>query len=212
MNAQTKNTQAERTPEAALQVLKDGNRRFATNSVHVKNWDEQAAAVSEGKHPIATILHCIDSRVSAELLFDQGIGDIFSIRIAGNFMNEDILGSMEFACKLAGTPLLVVLGHTDCLAVKGACDHIRMGNLSGLIEKIETAVASVLEPTDESDRTSKNQDFVNNVSRNNVDMTLENIRSQSTILKEMEEKGEIDIVGAMYDVVSREVSFYKSIG
>jgi len=208
MNMQTKNTQAVMTPQAALKVLKDGNRRFATNSVHTKNWDEQVAATSEGQFPLATILHCIDSRVSSELLFDQGIGDIVSIRIAGNFINDDILGSMEFACKLAGTPLLVVLGHTDCLAVKGACDHIRMGNLTGLIEKIQPAVVAVVEPTDKSERTSKNQEFVNEVSRKNVHMTLENIRSQSSILKEMEEKSEIVIVGAMYDVVSREVIFF----
>lgn len=208
MNMQTKNTQAVMTPQAALKVLKDGNRRFATNSVHSKNWDEQVAATSEGQFPLATILHCIDSRVSSELLFDQGIGDIVSIRIAGNFINDDILGSMEFACKLTGTPLLVVLGHTDCLAVKGACDHIRMGNLTGLIEKIQPAVVAVVEPTDKSERTSKNQEFVNEVSRKNVHMTLENIRSQSSILKEMEEKSEIVIVGAMYDVVSREVIFF----
>ncbi|MCZ6593641.1 MAG: carbonic anhydrase family protein [Bacteroidetes bacterium] len=208
MKDRTKNTQAVMTPQAALKVLKDGNRRFATNSVHTKNWDEQVAATSEGQYPLATILHCIDSRVSAELLFDQGIGDIVSIRIAGNFVNDDILGSMEFACKLAGTPLLVVLGHTDCLAVKGACDHIRMGNLTGLIEKIQPAVVAVVEPTDNSERTSKNQEFVNEVSRKNVHMTLENIRSQSSILKEMEEKSEIVIVGAMYDVVSREVIFF----
>ncbi len=208
MNVRTKNTRAVMTPEAALKVLKDGNRRFATNSVHSKNWDEQVAATSEGQFPLATILHCIDSRVSSELLFDQGIGDIVSIRIAGNFINDDILGSMEFACKLTGTSLLVVLGHTDCLAVKGACDHIRMGNLTGLIEKIEPAVAAVVEPTDKSERTSKNQEFVNEVSRKNVHMTLENIRSQSSILKKMEEKSEIVIVGAMYDVVSREVIFF----
>ncbi len=208
MNVRTNNTQVEMTPEATLRALKDGNRRFATNSVHIKNWDEQVAATSEGQFPLATILHCIDSRVSAELLFDQGIGDIVSIRIAGNFINDDILGSMEFACKLAGTPLLVVLGHTDCLAVKGACDHIRMGNLTGLIEKIQPAVAAVVEPTDKSERTSKNQEFVNEVSRKNVYMTLENIRSQSSILNEMEEKSEIVIVGAMYDVVSREVIFF----
>jgi carbonic anhydrase len=208
MNVQTKNTQAAMTPEAALKVLKEGNRRFATNSVRAKNWDEEAVAASEGKYPLATILHCIDSRVSAELLFDQGIGDIFSIRIAGNFINEDILGSMEFACKLAGTPLLLVLGHTDCIAVKGACDHIRMGHISGLMEKIEPAVAGVIEPTEKSERTSENMDFVNNVSRKNVDLTLAKIRSQSPLLKEMEEKGEIDIVGAMYNVISREVTFY----
>jgi carbonic anhydrase len=208
MNTQSKNTKSAMTPEIALKALKDGNRRFAINSVRAKNWDEQALATSEGKYPLATILHCIDSRVSAELIFDQGIGDLFSIRIAGNFINEDILGSMEFACKLAGTPLLLVLGHTDCIAVKGACDHIRMGNISGLIQKIEPAVAGVIEPIDESERTSKNQEFVNKVSRKNVDLTLAKIRSQSPLLKEMEEKGEIDIVGAMYNVISREVTFY----
>jgi carbonic anhydrase len=208
MKDQTKNTRDTLTPEVVLKALKDGNQRFATNSVRAKNWDEEEVAASEGKLPLATILHCIDSRVSAELLFDQGIGDIFSIRIAGNFINEDILGSMEFACKLAGTSLLLVLGHTDCIAVKGACDHLRMGNLSGLIQKIEPAVAGVLKPTDESERTSKNRDFVNNVARKNVEITIANIRSQSPLLKEMEEKNEINIVGAMYDVVSREVSFY----
>lgn len=208
MTDRTKNSQTAMTPEAALQALKDGNRRFATNSVQAKNWDEQSSAASAGKHPLATILHCIDSRVSVELLFDQGIGDVYSIRIAGNCINVDILGSMELACKVAGTPLLVVLGHTDCLAIKGACDHIRMGNITGLIEKIEPAVAAVNEPTDKSERTSKNLEFVDAVSRKNVDLTLANIRTMSPLLGEMEEKGEIGIVGAMYDVVSRKVSFY----
>jgi carbonic anhydrase len=153
-------------------------------------------------------LSCIDSRVSSELIFDQGIGDIFSVRIAGNFVNEDILGSMEFACKLAGTKLVVVLGHTACGAVKGACDHARLGNLTALINKIEPAVEAVTEPTDESQRNSSNIDFVNEVAKKNVYMTIDNIRESSQVLKEMEDAGEIEIVGGMYDIKTGEVIFY----
>jgi carbonic anhydrase len=155
------------------------------------------------------VLSCIDSRVSSELIFDQGMGDLFSIRIAGNFVNEDILGSMEFACKLAGTKLLVVLGHTACGAVKGACDHARLGNLTTLINKIEPAVAAVSEPADESLRNSKNIDFVNQVAEKNVMMTIENIRNQSPILVEMEKNHEIKIIGGMYDISNGEVTFYN---
>jgi carbonic anhydrase len=146
--------------------------------------------------------------VSAELVFDQGLGDIFSVRIAGNFVNEDILGSMEFACKLAGTKLIVVLGHTSCGAVKGACDHARLGNLTALINKIEPAVAAVKEPVDESKRNSKNLEFVDAVAAKNVEITIENIRQRSRVLAEMEEHGEIMIVGAMYDISSGSVEFY----
>ena len=156
----------------------------------------------------STILHCIDSRVSAELLFDQGIGDVFSIRIAGNFVNDDILGSMEFACKLAGTKLVVVLGHTACGAVKGACDHARLGNLTTLINKLEPAVEAVTEPTEPEDRTSKNIDFVNAVAKKNVEMTIRNIRNRSAVLKEMEDDGSIAIVGGMYDIADGSVTFY----
>ena len=168
---------------------------------------EQVNDTKDGQFPFATILSCIDSRVSAELVFDQGLGDIFSIRIAGNFVNEDILGSMEFACKLAGTKTIVVLGHTACGAVKGACDHARLGNLTALINKIEPAVAAVQEPKDESLRNSKNLEFVDAVSVKNVEMTLENIRNQSNVLKEMEDNGEIAIVGAMYDISDGKVTF-----
>src|SRR5690606_4007051 len=139
--------------------------------------------------------------------FDQGLGDIFSIRIAGNFVNEDILGSMEFACKLAGTKLIVVLGHTSCGAVKGACDHARLGNLTKLINKIEPAVEAIKEPKDVSLRNSKNLDFVDAVAVKNVEMTLDNIKEQSPILKEMEDNGEIAIVGAMYDISDGKVTF-----
>ena len=168
---------------------------------------QQVSETSNGQYPFATVLSCIDSRVSSELIFDQGIGDIFSVRIAGNFVNEDILGSMEFACKLAGTKLIVVLGHTACGAVKGACDHARLGNLTALINKIEPAVDAVNEPYDQSLRNSSNIEFVNRVAEKNVDMTISEIRSSSPVLNEMEKNGEIKIVGGMYDISSGLVSF-----
>jgi len=208
MNAQTKETQASMTPQSSLQALKDGNVRFLNNSHVDRDLVKQVSQTSGGQYPFATVLHCIDSRVSAELIFDQGIGDIFSIRIAGNFVNEDILGSMEFACKLAGTKLVVVLGHTSCGAVKGACDHARLGNLTALIKKIEPAVAAVKEPINEDERTSANMKFVNEVAAKNVEMTLNNIRTRSEVLAEMENNDEIHIVGAMYHVENGEVTFY----
>jgi carbonic anhydrase len=208
MKAHTKETQATMTPEKSLRFLKEGNQRFQNNLKANRNLLEQVNDTSEGQFPFATILSCIDSRVSAELVFDQGLGDIFSIRIAGNFVNEDILGSMEFGCKLAGTKLVVVLGHTSCGAIKGACDHARLGNLTALINKIEPAVAEVKEPKDESLRNSKNLDFVNEVAAKNVELTIENIRERSKVLSEMEENGEVLIVGAMYDISTGEVDFF----
>ncbi|MFT5102904.1 MAG: carbonic anhydrase [Candidatus Latescibacterota bacterium] len=208
MKAQTKETQAAMTPESSLQALKDGNGRFQNNTMISRDLMDQVKNTSAGQYPFATVLSCIDSRVSSELIFDQGIGDVFSIRIAGNFVNEDILGSMEFACKLAGTKLLLVLGHTACGAVKGACDHARLGNLTALINKIEPAVEAVTEPVDESMRNSGNIDFVNEVAAKNVMMTINNIRSRSAVLKEMEDNGEIKIVGGMYDIATGMVSYY----
>jgi len=208
MKAHTKETQATMNPIKALAFLKEGNERFVNNLKANRNLLEQVNDTSEGQFPFATILSCIDSRVSAELVFDQGLGDIFSIRIAGNFVNEDILGSMEFASKLAGTKLIVVLGHTSCGAIKGACDHARMGNLTALINKIEPAVAAVAEPKEENQRNSKNLEFVNAVSEKNVHITIDNIRERSKILAEMEEQGEIKIVGAMYNVSTGSVDFY----
>lgn len=207
MKAHTAETQASMTPAKALNFLKEGNRRFQNNLKANRNLLEQVNDTKDGQFPFATILSCIDSRVSAELIFDQGLGDIFSVRIAGNFINQDILGSMEFACKLAGTRLLMVLGHTSCGAVKGACDHARMGHLTTLINKIEPAVAAVKEPKDEALRNSKNLEFVDAVAEENVRMALENIRSQSRILCEMERDGEIGIVGGMYDLATGEVRF-----
>lgn len=209
MKAHTRETQATMTPDKSLQYLKEGNIRFQKNLKANRNLLEQVNDTADGQFPFATILSCIDSRVSAELVFDQGLGDIFSIRIAGNFVNQDILGSMEFACKLAGTKLIVVLGHTSCGAVKGACDHARMGNLTTLINKIEPAVYAVEEPEDKAMRNSSNLEFVDAVSKKNVEMTLENIRNQSVILNEMEKNGEIKIVGAMYDISTGGVEFYS---
>jgi len=207
MKAHTKETQATMTPQKALNFLKQGNQRFQDNLKANRNLLEQVNDTSDGQFPFATILSCIDSRVSAELVFDQGLGDIFSVRIAGNFVNEDILGSMEFGCKLAGTKLIVVLGHTSCGAIKGACDDAKMGNLTKLIEKITPAVKAVSEPKDASLRNSKNLAFVDTVAKKNVELTIERIHNESPILSEMEDNGEIKIIGAMYNINTGAVTF-----
>ncbi|MAD97539.1 MAG: carbonic anhydrase [Flavobacteriaceae bacterium] len=209
MKAHTKITQDAISPNKAVELLKEGNQRFVANLKASRDLLEQVADTSTGQYPFATILSCIDSRVSSELIFDQGIGDIFSVRIAGNFVNEDILGSMEFACRLAGTKLIVVLGHTSCGAVKGACDDAKLGNLTTLLSKIKPAVEAVVEPSDESLRNSKNIDFVNDVAKKNVYLTMDNIRKQSPVLQDMEDAGEIKIVGAMYDIKDGVVHFYE---
>jgi len=209
MKAHTRETQATMTPQKSLQFLKEGNLRFQNNLKANRNLLEQVNDTSEGQFPFATILSCIDSRVSAELVFDQGLGDIFSVRIAGNFVNEDILGSMEFACKLAGTKLIVVLGHTSCGAVKGACDDAKMGNLTKLISKIKPAVEAVSEPKNASERNSSNLEFVDNVAKKNVYLTIDRIHQESPILSEMEKNGEIMIIGAMYDINTGAVDFFE---
>ena len=208
MKAQTKETQDQMSSVSALKELKDGNQRFVEKKQLNRDLMQQVSETSTGQFPFATILSCIDSRVSSELIFDQGIGDIFSVRIAGNFINEDILGSMEFACKLAGTKLVLVLGHTACGAVKGACDHARLGNLTTLINKIEPSVEAVKEPEDVSLRNSSNIDFVNEVAAVNVKMTIENIRAKSQVLKKLEDAGEIQIIGGMYDIKTGAVEIY----
>ena len=209
MKALTQEVQSNITPKKAIEMLKEGNARFMANREVERDLLEQVAETSTGQYPFATILHCIDSRVSAELVFDQGIGDIFSIRIAGNFVNDDILGSMEFACKLAGTKAIVVLGHTSCGAVKGACDDAKLGNLTGLLDKLKPAVEAVELPKDPAERNSKNIDFVNNVAEKNVYLTISNIRERSQVLNDMEDFGDIAIVGAMYDIKDGSVTFYE---
>lgn len=209
MKAHTKQTQAEMTPAKSVQALKEGNKRFQENMMANRNLMEQAVDTTTGQYPFATVLSCIDSRVSAELIFDQGIGDIFSARVAGNIVNEDILGSIEFACKLAGTKLVLVLGHTSCGAVKGACDHAELGNLTALVNKIQPAVKAITEPAAAEERTSKNIDFVNNVAEKNVQLTIEQMRKDSPVLAEMEKDGEIIIMGGMYDISNGKVTFYE---
>jgi len=208
MKAQTKETQAMMTPFKALQALKDGNSRFQNNKEIKRDLLAQVKDTGKGQYPFATVLGCIDSRVPAELVFDQGIGDIFNIRIAGNFVNKDILGSMEFACKLAGTKLILVLGHTACGAVKGACDDAKLGNLTGMLDKIKPAVQAIKVPENPTLRTSANADFVNDVAKKNVELTINNIREQSPVLAEMESAGEIMIIGAMYNIENGEVRFF----
>ena len=209
MKAQTKETQTSMTLEKSLQELKEGNKRFQANQKADRNLKEQVADTSGGQYPFATILSCIDSRVSSELIFDQGIGDVFSARIAGNFINDDILGSMEFACKLAGTKLIVVLGHTACGAVKGACDDAKLGKLTGMLEKIKPAVNSVSEPVDPNLRNSSNIEFVNKVAEKNVHLTIDKIKADSEVLSAMVKNNEIKIVGGMYDIQSGAVTFYE---
>jgi carbonic anhydrase len=207
MKTLTKEMQNAISPAMALDLLKDGNKRFVNNLKINRNLLQQANETSDGQHPFAVILSCIDSRTSAELIFDQGLGDIFSIRVAGNILNEDILGSMEFACKVAGSKIIVVLGHTKCGAVKGACDHVEMGNLTALLSKIRPAVDD--ETATINDRNSSNAAFVENVATINVKRTVQSIVERSSILKDMIEKGEIGIIGGTHDIKSGQVVFYE---
>jgi carbonic anhydrase len=203
---QTKETLAKITPQSALQMLKDGNERFMSGKNINRDYMSQVKATSKNQYPFAIILNCIDSRSPSEILFDQGIGDVFNARIAGNIVDEDILGSMEFACKVMGAKLIVVMGHTNCGAIKGACDDVKMGNLTDLLAKIKPAVDSVKET---GDRSSKNYGFVSKVTEENVRLALQNIKANSPILKEMLDKGEIILVGAMYDLETGQVTFYE---
>jgi carbonic anhydrase len=206
MKTLTKEMQSAITPTLALELLQEGNKRFVNNLKINRNLLQQANETSDGQHPFAVILSCIDSRTSAELIFDQGLGDIFSIRIAGNIINEDILGSMEFGCKVAGSKIIVVLGHTKCGAVKGACDHVEMGNLTSLLTKIRPAVDDESSTTE--NRTSKNEVFVENVTTINVKRTVKEITERSPILKEMIASGQIGIVGGVHDITTGEITFY----
>lgn len=211
MKTLNKELQSRITPRKALDLLQKGNNRFVSNLKANRNLLEQVNETSEGQWPFAIVLSCIDSRTSAELIFDQGLGDIFSVRIAGNIVNTDILGSMEFACKLAGSKLIVVLGHTKCGAVKGACDHVEMGNLTELLSKLQPAVYAERETTDPDLRNSTNGEFVENVSAINVRRSVKNIIERSFIIEQMVENGEIGVVGAMYDVETGKVEFYKDV-
>ncbi|MDX2045997.1 MAG: carbonic anhydrase family protein [Chitinophagaceae bacterium] len=209
MKTLTREEQKKITPRKAIEILRHGNNRFMNNLKANRNLLEQVNETSKGQYPFAVILSCIDSRTSAELIFDQGLGDIFSIRIAGNIANTDILGSMEFACKLSGSKLIVVLGHTNCGAIKGACDQVEMGNLTELLSKLQPAVYQ--EKETKAQRNSSNSEFVENVAVINVKRTVNNIIERSYIIEQMIENGEIGLVGGMYNIKSGKVEFYDDV-
>lgn len=203
---QTPESQSATTPSQAIEMLKQGNVRFTSGSTTSRDYQSQVSQTAGGQYPIAAVVSCIDSRIPTEIVFDQGIGDIFNARIAGNFVNEDILGSLEFACKVAGAKAIVVMGHTSCGAIKGACDKAELGNLTQMLEKIMPAVDAIHTP-EGADRSSANAEFVDAVAAKNVELTLVKIKENSPVLKEMIEANEIEIIGAMYDVASGKVSF-----
>ena len=205
MRTHSKETQAQLNPDLALEILKEGNDRFVKNLKANRNLLQQVNDTADGQFPFATILSCIDSRTSAELIFDQGLGDVFSIRIAGNILNEDILGSMEFATKVVGTKIIVVLGHNKCGAIVGACNNVELGNLTALLDKVKPAIALEKETTE--NRTGSNVRFVDNVTTNNVIHTIERIRRESPIILDLENTGAIKIVGAIYNVDNGRVNF-----
>ena len=207
MRTLTKELQEKITPQQALEILKEGNKRFVHNLKVNRNLLEQVNETRDGQWPFATILSCIDSRTSAELIFDQGLGDIFSIRIAGNVINDDILASMEFACKVAGSKFILVLGHTKCGAVKGACDQVRMGHLSSLLGKITPAINE--EKMTVENRTSTNPAFVENVASINVKRNVQEILNRSEILHELVDEGKVGIAGGIYDVASGKVELFE---
>ena len=202
MKTQTREAQAALTPRQALELLKNGNDRFRANLKANRNLLEQVNATSDGQYPFAVILSCIDSRTSAELLFDQGLGDVFSVRIAGNVLNDDILGSMEFACRLAGSKLIAVLGHSSCGAVKGACDDVELGHLTDLLRKIQPAI----ELAKRGNGLARDA-LIQKVAEKNVELVVQEIRKKSHVLEAMITQGQIGIVGGMYSVQSGQVHF-----
>ena len=208
MRTHTKESQKNLTPRVALEYLVDGNNRFVNNLRYNRNLLQQVNETSEGQYPFAIILSCIDSRTSSELIFDQGLGDIFSVRVAGNVLNGDILGSMEFACQVAGSKLIMVLGHTKCGAVKGACSHVEMGHLTSLLEKVQPSVEKV---QSQGGADLSFDDMVEEVSRENVLHHMEEILHQSSVLRKMFKESKIGVVGAMYSVDSGEVEILKEL-
>ena len=206
VTAQTAATQADITPAMAIQMLKDGNQRFVAGDQFVRDLSQEVATTAAGQYPYAVVLGCIDSRVPPEIVFDAGIGDIFSARVAGNFENEDILGSMEFATAVAGSKAIVVLGHSECGAVKGACDNVEVGNITTMLANITPAVNAV---EMEGDRSSANKAFVDEVVHMNVTMTMADILERSDIIREQVESGEVALVGAIHDVTTGQVTFLQ---
>jgi len=207
MKTQTKISQDNLTPKDAYRILVEGNNRFVQNEREPRNLQDQVFETSKGQYPFAVILSCIDSRVPAELVFDQGIGDVFSVRVAGNIVNEDVLGSIEYACKVAGSKIVVVMGHSKCGAVTAACNNVKLGNITSLLSKIKPAVDEVSTSLNISDGEKMSENSIEKVTFQNVKDSIERIRKESPILFEMEREGEIEIVGALYDVSNGQVEF-----
>jgi carbonic anhydrase len=201
----TQEEQKQLNPDSVLQSLKNGNKRFVVGKLTQRDYSKQVNQTSHGQYPEAIVLSCIDSRVPVEIVFDKGIGDIFVARVAGNIADSDILGSMEYSCKVSGAKVILVLGHTHCGAVKSAIDNVQLGNITGLIEKIQPSVQSFSDYKGE--KSSKNYEFVDLVGKKNVSETINSIRKNSPILKEMEDKGEIKIAGAFYDIETGKIEF-----
>ena len=206
-NAINKEGQDALTAASVLQDLLDGNTRFVENNANTVDTSALVKQTIGGQHPKAVVLSCIDSRVPVELVFDQTIGDIFVARVAGNFENTDILGSLEYSCKVAGSKLVFVLGHESCGAVKAACDHVELGNITALLDNIQPAVKKS-EGEVSGEHNSSNTDFVNQTIKNNVLLTIDRIREKSPVLNEMEANGEIKIVGGVYHLSNGKVSLY----
>jgi carbonic anhydrase len=202
----TKEQQEALSPEDVIKLLKEGNIRFTNNDLTARDHSKQVRNSTLSQYPKAIVLSCVDSRVPVEDVFDRGIGDLFVARVAGNFVNEDILGSMEFACKVSGSKLVLVMGHEHCGAVKAAVDDVKLGNITPMLQKIRPAVESVIY---DGERNAKNQEFVHMVCENNVRNTIAQIRLNSPILKEMEDKGEIKIVGSVYDMDNGKVDWLE---
>ena len=205
--ALTRETQAAITPDKALEMLKQGNERFVSGKAVERDYLAQVQQTSEGQFPFAAVVSCLDSRIPPAIVFDRGIGDLFVARVAGNFVNDDILGSLEFATKLAGAKLIVVMGHTECGAVKGACDAAQLGLLTTTLANINPAVKAV--QGDYTPRSSQNAKFVQAVTEMNVQLTMQKLRDRSVVLREMIDSGDIGLVGAMYDVSTGKVTFYE---
>ncbi len=203
----SKEAQEALTPNQAFEMLVEGNLRFVENRTLTRNLKEEMDVTEKGQLPFATVLSCIDSRVSSELIFDQGFGDLFSIRIAGNILNEDIVGSMEFATKLAGTKIVVVLGHTKCGAITGACSDVKLGSLTTLLEKVKPAILAETETT--SNRDGSNPTFVKNVIEKNVHVVISQIRERSEVIRDLEASNQIKIVGGIHDIATGLVTFYE---
>ncbi|HRN80558.1 MAG TPA: carbonic anhydrase family protein [Ferruginibacter sp.] len=208
MYTHSKETQSSLTPELAFQILKEGNERFVKNLKANRNLLQQVNETKEGQFPFATILSCMDSRTSAELIFDQGLGDIFSIRIAGNILNDDILGSMEFGTKVVGTKIILVLGHTKCGAIVGACNGVELGSLTGLLHKVQPAI--VEETSVQENRNGSNTEFVNKVTMRHVRLTMQAIPARSEIIRTLVAEGKVSIVGGVYNVESGVVDFFEA--